>query len=133
MGTEYENNFTPAPSYGGTYPGASSVASGHPVSQPPSTGQTSYASYPPVEQQRYADAPPGHAQQPTYNQAPPGYYPQPMPPNAVIMVTTGIPGCRTLPARVPPQPGMVIIGWESKQYSVSSRQITTVESLCPAI
>jgi len=88
-----------------------------PVGAPPPT-------FVPVPAPAVAEGQPVQGQQQQASQAPPppGSYPPgaaPMPaphPPVVVQVPTaqGMPGYVMRPPRVPPQPGMVIVGYESK-------------------
>lgn len=115
MGTGNPTGVSAPVSNTAPYGGASSVASGQPI-----------PSYPSVDQQ-YAQAPPGYVPQPSFSQqAPPGYYNQQVPVTPVVVITPGLTGYRTLPPRVPPQPGMSIVGWETSRPEIGCCQCETL-------
>lgn len=62
----------------------------------------------------------GQQQQEYQSRPPPGYYPpgaaapMPIPPPPTVYYAQVMPGYIMRPPRVPPQPGMVVVGYESK-------------------
>jgi hypothetical protein len=88
------------------YPVPPSVAQGQPAPQ-------SQQQQPP--QQQGPPPPPGYY--------PPGAVPMPPPPPPTVVYAQVMPGYIMRPPRVQPQPGMVVVGYESKLVSVSDHSL----------